>query len=81
MQQQSAQSGDGEARARRLETMAVRMVGQHYYGLQPSDDPMSALYEGLTSRNDLDRMQPEYSDPPLTQMELFEARARYLAGA
>lgn len=75
----TARMGSGEGRQRRLETMAMRYVGLYYFGLELSSDRSSALYHTIRSRGDLDRMRPEFSDPPPSDIDLRAARARYLA--
>jgi hypothetical protein len=76
----TARMGSGEARMRRLETMVVRYVGLHYFGLEPSEDSTSALYRTITGRADLDRMRPELAEPPPSQIDLRNARAQFLFG-
>jgi hypothetical protein len=76
----TARMGTGDARMHRLETMAVRYLGLYYFGLEPSDDPGSAVYRTISSRADLDRMQPELADPPPSQIDLRNLRAQFLYG-
>lgn len=76
----TARMGTGDARMRRLETMAVRYVGLHYFGLEPSNDPSVALYRTISSRADLDRMRSELADPPPSQIDLRNERAQFLYG-
>ncbi len=76
----TARMGSGDDLARRLQTMAVRYVGLGYFGLELGRERASALYETIRSRSDLDRMSPQLGDPPLTESELRQARARFLAG-
>jgi hypothetical protein len=71
--------GDGAAAARRLETMALRYIGNYYFGLPYRADPTVALGPSIGGLADLDRMRPELTDPPLTRQELREARMRLLA--
>ena len=74
----TARMGDGEDRDRRLETMAMRYIGFNHFGLAESSDKSSALYPSIRGRGDLDRMRPEFSDPPPTDAELQDARVRFL---
>jgi hypothetical protein len=77
----TARMGSGEDRLRRLETMAMRYVGLHYFGLETSDDRSSVLYHTIRSRADLDRMRLRFADPELSDGELRQYRARFLAGS
>lgn len=75
----TARMGSGEDLERRLETMAMRYVGLYYFGLEPSDDETSALYHTVATRDDLDRMLPQFADPQPGDDDLRQERARYLA--
>jgi hypothetical protein len=75
----TARMGSGSSRFRRLETMAMRYVGLLYYGLPLNDDPTSALYSTVDGHVDLDRMRPEFSNPPPSPGELAAARGQFLA--
>ncbi|MGH3111447.1 MAG: hypothetical protein ACRDQT_11070 [Gaiellaceae bacterium] len=75
----TARMGSSDDRMRRLETMAVRYLGTYHFGLELSDDRESALYHTIRSRDDLDRMRPQLSDPPPTEASLRVARQRFLA--
>jgi hypothetical protein len=77
----SARMGQGSAWRRRLETIAMRYVGFLYFGLRTSSDEHSALYPTLLGLDDLDRMRPQFGEPPLSARELRRARARFLRGA
>ncbi|MGH3134471.1 MAG: hypothetical protein ACRDNY_12160 [Gaiellaceae bacterium] len=74
----TARMGSGEDRFQRLETMTMRYLGFLYFGFPPSPEPDSALYETILGLPDLDRMRPQYSDPPPTDAELRAARERFL---
>jgi len=75
----TARMGTGDGLERRLETMAMRYVGLYYFGLETSEDASSALYHTIMSRDDLDRMRPQFADPQPSDLDLRQARARYLA--
>jgi hypothetical protein len=68
----------GDAAARRLETMALRYIGYYYFGLPFGTDPTVALGPTIGGLDDLDRMRPEFSDPPPSDEELAAARERLL---
>jgi hypothetical protein len=72
----TARMGTGDARARRLETMAMRYLGFLHFGFSESSDPTSALYSTILGLDDLDRMRLRFSDPPPSVEELRAARAR-----
>jgi hypothetical protein len=76
----TARFGSGTAHRRRLETMAMRYVGYLYFGLHPVADEHSALYPTLLGLDDLDRMRPQFSDPPPSANALRRARIRFLRG-
>jgi hypothetical protein len=74
----TARLGTNEVGFGRLEIMGMRYVGFLYFGLPQSADPNSALYATILSVNDVDRMQPQFSDPSPTGAELRAARERFL---
>ena len=59
--------------------MALRYLGFFHYGLSASSDAESVLGPTILDLGDIDRMQPELSDPPPTHEELRAARERVLA--
>jgi hypothetical protein len=76
----TARMGSGDDRDRRLETMGMRYVGFLHFGLPESPDPTSALYPTILSLGDLDRMRPQFADPPPSEADLRAARERFLRG-
>lgn len=75
----TARMGAGEELFRRLETMAMRYVGLLHFDLPESTSPGSALSPSVRTLEDLDRLQPRFSDPEPSREELVAARRRFLA--
>jgi len=75
----TARMESGENRFRRLETMAMRYVGLLYFGLPESSSTTSALAPAPRSLEELDLLQPQFSDPPASTAELVAARKEFLA--
>ncbi len=75
----TARMGSGEELFRRLETMAMRYVGLLHFGLAESSSSGSALSPSVRTLEDLDRLRPQFSDPPPSNAELIAARKAFLA--
>lgn len=75
----TARMGSGEDLFRRVETMAMRYVGLLYFGLPESSSPSSALAPSVRSLEELDLLQPQFSDPPPSTAELVAVRKAFLA--
>ena len=75
----TARMGSGEERFTRLETMAMRYVGLLYFGLPESSSPTSALAPSPRTLEDLDRLEPNFSDPQPSNAELVAARKEFLS--
>jgi predicted Zn-dependent protease len=75
----TARMGSGAELFPRLETMAMRYVGLLYFGLPESSSPTSALAPSVRSLEDLDRLQPRFSDPQPSNGELVASRKEFLA--
>jgi predicted Zn-dependent protease len=75
----TARMGSGEALSRRLETMVMRYVGLLYIGLPESSSPTSALAPSVGTLEDLDRLEPRFSDPRPSDAELVAARQEFLS--
>ena len=75
----TARMGVDEDLFRRLEIMAVRYVGLLYFGLPESSSPTSALAPSIRSLEELDLLQPQFSDPPPSTTELLAARKAFLS--
>jgi predicted Zn-dependent protease len=75
----TARMGSDEELSRRLETMAMRYVGLLYFGLPESSSPTSALAPSVRSLEDLDRLEPRFSDPQPSNAELVSARQEFLS--
>jgi predicted Zn-dependent protease len=50
-----------QRRMERLEKMITKNIGILFYGLPPSSDPRSVLYNNVLGPDDLDRMTEEFS--------------------
>jgi hypothetical protein len=59
--------------------MAMRYVGLLYFGLPESSSPTSALAPSVRSLEDLDRLEPRFSDPQPSNAELVSARQEFLS--
>jgi predicted Zn-dependent protease len=77
----TARMGSREVRFGRLETMAMRYVGLLYFGLPESSSPTStsALAPSIRTLEDLDRLEPRFSDPQPSNAELVGARKEFLS--
>jgi predicted Zn-dependent protease len=75
----TARMGAGEDRFRRLETMAMRYVGLLYFGLPESSSPGSSLSPAPRTLEDLDLLEPWFSDPQPSNAELVAARKEFLS--
>lgn len=75
----TARMESGEDRFRRLETMAMRYVGLLHFGLPESSSPPSALAPAPRSLEELDLLQPQFSDPPASTAEFVAARKEFLS--
>ncbi|MGH3133054.1 MAG: hypothetical protein ACRDNY_04825 [Gaiellaceae bacterium] len=75
----TARMGTGEDLFRRLATMGMRYVGFLYFGLPESSSPASALSPSIRTLDDLDLLEPQFSDPPPTTAELSAARKAFRA--
>lgn len=75
----TARMGVDEDLFRRLEVMAMRYVGLLYFGLPESSSPTSALAPSIRSLEELDLLQPQFSVPPPSAIELMAARKAFLS--
>ncbi len=75
----TARMGSGEELFERLETMAMRYLGLLHFGLSESASPGSALNPSLRSLEDLDLLEPRFSDPQPSSAVLKAARKEFLA--
>jgi predicted Zn-dependent protease len=75
----TARMGSGEELFGRVETMAMRYVGLLYFGLPESSSPTSALAPSVRTLEDLDRLEPRFSDPQPSNAELIAARKEFLS--
>jgi predicted Zn-dependent protease len=56
----NAFGADQAQQMERLQKMVTKQVGILYYGLSPSSDPTSVLYDNINGPLDLDRVSEEY---------------------
>jgi predicted Zn-dependent protease len=75
----TARMGSGEERFTRLETMAMRYLGLLHFSLPESSSPTSALVPSVRTLEDLDRLEPRFSDPQPSNAELVAARNELLS--
>ena len=75
----TARMESGDARSRRLDTMAMRYLGFLHFGLPESPSSSSALGPAPRSLEELDRLEPQLADPPPTTAELEALRKAFLA--
>lgn len=75
----TARMGSGEELFARLDTMAMRYVGLLHFGLPESSSPTSALAPSVRTLEDLDRLEPRFSDPQPSNAELVAARKEFLS--
>ena len=61
----TARMESGEARSRRLDTMAMRYLGFLHFGLPENPSASSALGPAPPSLEELDRLEPQLAEPPL----------------
>jgi predicted Zn-dependent protease len=75
----TARMGFGAELAKRLDTMAMRYVGLLYFGLPESSSPTSALAPSARTLEELDLLEPRFSDPQPSDAELVAARKEFLS--
>jgi predicted Zn-dependent protease len=75
----TARMGSGAELATRLDTMAMRYVGLLYFGLPESSSPTSALAPSSRTLDELDLLEPRFSDPQPSDAELVAARKEFLS--
>jgi predicted Zn-dependent protease len=75
----TARMGSGEELFTRLETMAMRYLGLLHFGLPESSSPTSALAPSVRTLEDLDRLEPRFSEPQPSKAELVAARDELLS--
>ncbi len=68
-----------EARFSRLETMAMRYLGFLHFGLPETSSSTSAVGPSPRTLEELDLLQPQFSDPPPTTAELDALRKAFLS--
>jgi predicted Zn-dependent protease len=75
----TARMGSGAELDKRLDTMAMRYVGLLYFGLPESSSPTSALAPSARTLEELDLLEPRFSDPQPPDAELVAARNKFLS--
>lgn len=55
---------DDDVTMERARKLFTKYVGLLYYGISPSDDPTSVMYNNILGPSDLDRMHEPYPFPP-----------------
>jgi predicted Zn-dependent protease len=75
----TARMGTGAELGKRVDTMAMRYVGRLYFGLPESSSPTSALASSARTLEELDLLEPRFSDTQPSDEELVAAREEFLS--